>query len=768
MRVPRPRFLAFIGLLCAQLGSNSAIVVAQVARPVVPSDCVTVRRLLNDDFRSSIALNPEGNAIAFLVQYPDIKTNQNEVTVNLKRIDGSNERPRSLFIGSDVKALQWIDHGKAIAFLARSGAHIVLETIDSASGRTQILTKTNEDIAEYSMSRDGTTLVFATELSDPFAEKQASAEELASGYQIPFEKQQSSTSYKRRLFIVRKDQQGHWGHPQSFSPQSPFTGEPMRAFSYALSLRMSLSPDGHSLVFTYMEHPSNLSERWRANSQVQAILSNIAWVLVTIVADLRSARGSLPFESPWAWSIPVWSPDGSSFIIAAKSPINSQWEQQDRARKLSVGDGVHMFQVDTTSNQVREVVSELDGFWKAPLAWNPDGTVIVQTATDTFSTYSLKEKGWDVESTMRIPQSDLSRGSQFAGDGGIIVGEQDAPAVPPQLFWYKAGEQSTHVLAKLNPQFDRLTLARAEHFEWKGSTGYPAKGLLFLPPDYSPSKRYPLVIQSYETAETFFCDSGASHYPTFAPQPIANAGMLYLIRIVTAGSLHDEEKFYSKGYPGHIAVEMFRTDLLDSAVKVLDEKAIVDPHKVGIVGFSRSGYDTEFALVHGKTQFAAASAADNAQYSLSEYMTSRSEGAQTSIDAMFGGNPYGSSLKNWVDYSISFNLAKIDTPLLMEEMGYGTKFENDQTPPMNLTHHWEVFAGLHHLNKPVELYYYPFEGHEPEHPKARLGSLQRNLDWYRFWLQGYKDPAPDKRDQYDRWDKLRQLHASDLGTNAQR
>ena len=93
----------------------------------------------------------------------------------------------------------------------------------------------------------------------------------------------------------------------------------------------------------------------------------------------------------------------------------------------------------------------------------------------------------------------------------------------------------------------------------------------------------------------------------------------------------------------------------------------------------------------------------------------------------------------------------------MEEMGYGFQYENEQTPPINLLVHFELFTGLNRLNKPVELYYYPLEGHTPDHPQARLGSLQRNVDWFRFWLKGEEDQDPAKAEQYARWRELRKL-----------
>jgi hypothetical protein len=33
--------------------------------------------------------------------------------------------------------------------------------------------------------------------------------------------------------------------------------------------------------------------------------------------------------------------------------------------------------------------------------------------------------------------------------------------------------------------------------------------------------------------------------------------------------------------------------------------------------------------------------------------------------------------------------------------------------------------------------------------------MQRNVDWYRFWLQGYERADPEDREQYLRWRKLK-------------
>jgi dipeptidyl aminopeptidase/acylaminoacyl peptidase len=350
------------------------------------------------------------------------------------------------------------------------------------------------------------------------------------------------------------------------------------------------------------------------------------------------------------------------------------------------------------------------------------------------------------------------RFAEIASNGTRIVGDYEDSSTPPEVFLYTAGQTSVSIIDKLDPEFDHLTIGRTEPFTWKTSNGYEVTGRLLLPPGYIQGDKYPLVIQTKTDDGWFVCDSGSNHDPSFAPQPIANANILYLIRSYPEHwSEHDEVAHYPKDYPGQVGEAAFQTDIWDSAVDALDKRGMIDRDRVGIIGFSRSGWYTEFGIAHGRTHYRAATAADNVKYSLGEYWMSRDTDSMKTYDLMYGGPPYGTSLKNWMDYSISFNLEKIHTPLLIEVMGYGTPFDDWLRPPENLATNFEIVSGLMRLKAPVELYYYPNEEHQPEHPQARLATLQRNLDWYRFWLQDYERSHPDDPDQYVRWRSLRAL-----------
>jgi len=66
-----------------------------------------------------------------------------------------------------------------------------------------------------------------------------------------------------------------------------------------------------------------------------------------------------------------------------------------------------------------------------------------------------------------------------------------------------------------------------------------------------------------------------------------------------------------------------------------------------------------------------------------------------------------------------------------------------------------LFTSLQELHKPVELYIYANELHIKNQPRHRYEIYQRNLDWFRFWLKGEKDVSPENREQFSRWENLR-------------
>jgi len=533
---------------------------------------------------------------------------------------------------------------------------------------------------------------------------------------------------------------------------------------------LSLSPDGKIFTVRIRGWLKDIPIDWLSDEGLQKELAfGSLGVLPLAVVDTASGTVKNVFETPGASAESFWLPNTHEYFVPAASPVNTALSSRDLKDNRFMGADANMFFLDADSGSYQEVLREVDDHHQAPIGITANGDVLLFQGGATIVRMHRTGTKWQEVTRFDIPDDEHWRAS-YSGlwsDGKVVIGTFEAPDVPADIFIYKIGEKKVDKLSDLNPQLRDVWLAKPEKVEWSvpGGDGKPYKytGILLKPKDYEPGKRYPLVIQTKGAQGWFLCDSGINHYPSFIPQMAASAGMMYLIRSAPVGYRQgDEVEAEPKGYPGQIRNLVQSMQQWEAAVDMLDKKGLVDPQKVGIIGFSATGWHVEYALAHSKFRYAAATASDNTQQGLFEYLVGWSKDNQISMNAVYGGPPYGDTLKNWLDYAVNFNLDKFHTPLLLETMGYGVK--DDEGPyklPVSIVIRNEVYNGLRALDKPVDAYYYSESSHEPDNADDRLLSMQRNLDWYRFWLQGYERASPEDPDQYKRWEHLRELQEAD-------
>jgi dipeptidyl aminopeptidase/acylaminoacyl peptidase len=157
-------------------------------------------------------------------------------------------------------------------------------------------------------------------------------------------------------------------------------------------------------------------------------------------------------------------------------------------------------------------------------------------------------------------------------------------------------------------------------------------------------------------------------------------------------------------------------ETIEGAVHTLDGAGLIDSHRVGISGWSRAAYHTDYILIHSTLSFAAASQIDGGTVEYGE-----------------GFRPF------WDD-----ELKRIRAPLLLEPHGFPSL-----VGMMSMADRLQAFG------KPNEILYIATASHDTTRPQHRFRSLTAHLDWWRFWLKGEEDPAPQKTEQYDQWRELR-------------
>jgi dipeptidyl aminopeptidase/acylaminoacyl peptidase len=281
-------------------------------------------------------------------------------------------------------------------------------------------------------------------------------------------------------------------------------------------------------------------------------------------------------------------------------------------------------------------------------------------------------------------------------------------------------------LTHLNPQFDEVQMGIPRLVDWLGLDGEIARGVLLLPPDYQPGRRYPLIALVYPTTLTNNFDQFS-----FGVYP----GPLNLHLFATRGYavfLPDVRKSFMD------MSAMSATVLL--GINEMVRLGIADPDRIGVMGHSAGGYET-LALVVASRRFRAAVDMSGIGDLLSLYGLLSKDGSAWESDDLveqLGGAPWQKPLL-YLQNSPMYFLDRVESPLLI---AHGS--EDGSVPPETGE---EIFVGLRQLGKEVEYVRYQGESHVPSQWSYTNQSdlCQRVLDWFTAHLgDGSKALTPTK------------------------
>lgn len=308
---------------------------------------------------------------------------------------------------------------------------------------------------------------------------------------------------------------------------------------------------------------------------------------------------------------------------------------------------------------------------------------------------------------------------------------------PPEVILYDCVDKQEMKVTCLNPQLADMALGKVERIKIETDSGISSIGYLVHPVDEKPGTRYPMIIATYGFRGSFIAD--AEWHSSFPAQTLAGNGYLILLLNCTSGSGQSMvgNPDQARKIEGWDQLELF-----ESAVDLLSEMGIGDPEKVGIYGWSHGGFVVNFLISHSQ-KFHVACLGEGGDYNPGGFWLGGHTMWPKIYDNMFGGPPWGTTLKNYLEFSPFFQVDKIRTPLLMEySEGFDTGFE--------------MYTPLRYLGVPAELVVYEGEEHNFVRPRARVASMARKLEWFDFWFFNKQWEGSDKKEQYQRWNAMRE------------
>jgi dipeptidyl aminopeptidase/acylaminoacyl peptidase len=673
-----------------------AVIVLAVS---LPAEQAAVRRFGFDDFSnvrrvSDPQFSPDGGSIAYVVSTPNLDENRH--VASLHRVELASGRSSLLVNGAKhigVTFPRWSPNGRQIAFLAtvtaagKTAAQIF--TIPSQGGAPKQVTTAPSGVQQIAWSPDSRTIAFA--MADVPEGKEGyqrwnDSFEVGPGFHLFMQAPRPPT----HLWIVpaaggaaRRLTSGTWTLPVTLPPGAP-------------SSMITWTPDGTAIVFS------------RTGQGPLAGLQRVRVADGTITP--LNLSGTHPRFSPKGDQIAFLAAGGASVGPAAGRPALTGGAVEGQAAAAApapeaTGRG------QGAAPHVRALTQAIDrGIARA--LWMPDGRALIVGGNDT-ERVSLWLQPLD-GAARKLDTGGVSPISSYFVDmavssTGAIAFTATAPTRPAELYYMVSPEAPARRLTSVNDEIASLPLGRSEVISYTFEK-FDQNGILTYPPDFDPSKKYPLVLVIHGGPR-------AASMMVFNPavQVMAAKGWL-VFQPNYRGSDNLGRQF--QGAISNDAGAGPGRDVI-AGLEALQQRGIVDETRMAVSGWSYGGFMTTWMLGNYPTLWKAGVAGAAVTDRLDQ---------QSFSDGAGRGNAWinAEQFAREREQSPITYAGKIKAPTLI--------LANTGDYRVPITQSYKLFHALRAAGVPTQFVAYPINAHNASDPVRQRDTQERWIGWLEKYL----------------------------------
>jgi len=423
--------------------------------------------------------------------------------------------------------------------------------------------------------------------------------------------------------------------------------------------------------------------------------------------------GDMPnATAPFAF--PVWSKDDvavfvyDEFDIWMIDPVSLQAKRLTHGKEAGIR---YRFAPQLNGNSSKQRKEGID----------LNRHLVLHAMGHTLSGYVLLDKSYKI---IPLVMKDSKFGDAILADNGLLFYIEQAFSRPPALMALKAGWQRPVLLFQSNSHHNKYAWGKAELIQFYNTKGQPLKATLYYPPGYQRGKRYPMVVHIYDkqtSKRNNYINPSLYNENGFNIANLTSKGYLVLLPDIS----------YEGGNPGRSA-----TDCVLAAVRKAIEMGAADKDKVGLIGHSFGGYETDYIITQTDLFAAAVSGAAITDLVSSYLYVSTKYGLPNFFHYEFGQLRMGGSLFSnylgYVDNSPIYHAGHIKSPLL--------SWCGEDDSQVDPSQSFEFYLALRRLGKEHSLLVFPGQQHVlTDNAKQEL--LTRSIEgWFGHYLRG--EPKP--------------------------
>jgi len=422
------------------------------------------------EYASEVQISPDGSQIVYVRASNDIMTDSTRN--NLWLLDVKTGKQLPLFADNfNYSQPRWSPDGKKLAFISNVSGSRQIHLHYLADNKTAQLSRLPQSPANLSWSPDGTQLAFTMNVAASEADVKKRVKKV---------KKPAGAKWSESAVVL--DRARYQADGQGFlKPQFrqifvlPATGGSARQLTsgdFHHGSDLTFSPDSKALLFS-----ANLDPEW----EYQPRDSNL--YRLDLASNKLSALTSMAGDE----SAPVFSPDGKQLAFLWNSNALVPYSNN----KLKV--------LNLSSNNINDITAEFDRSIAAANWLSNQSFVVQYDDRGQRKLATLSHKGKLTELTASLggvsqPQPYLS-GSYSVSDNGIIAYTHGTSQRPSDVAVLQKGKST--VLTALNEDLlGHKKLAQVHEISYKSSfDGEEIQGWYMTPPDFDPSKKYPLLLE---------------------------------------------------------------------------------------------------------------------------------------------------------------------------------------------------------------------------------------------------------------------------------